>query len=296
MMVDLPSRGYKGGIYLGSFLRYRPLWLKYEGHEKLLDYPVKCVLTNRDIPFEKLRPDKRDLLFISYDGEAIPHWIETADNSKIVVWLKFSRILYGKETFWLYYGNGNFSGLSYGEDVFLFFDDFNNSELDTSKWSVVDGNAVVEESYLKLQTSGTTDDIQALETFEYNIAWRTRVKLFSGGTYLGGYFWLVPSDYSLSNRLEFGPREDRTKVCKNNSCKEQSYAYTADEAIYELRRLENKVSFLRNNEVIHEYTDTTYLPTIALGPAYRKINDCGPMWIDFSLIRKYKEEEPFIEV
>jgi len=135
MMVDLPARGYRGRIYLGSFLRYRPLWLKYNGDRKLTDFQVKCILTNRDIPFEKLRHDKQDLLFIAYDGEVIPYWIEKADANEIIVWLKFAEIIPGKEIFWLYYGNGNFSGASDGRATFDFFDDFE----DLSKWTILNG-------------------------------------------------------------------------------------------------------------------------------------------------------------
>jgi len=135
MMVDLPARGYRGRIYLGSFLRYRPLWLKYNGDGKLTDFQVKCVLTNQDIPFEKLRPDKQDLLFITYEGESIPYWIESANSTQIIVWLKFSEIIPGKEVFWLYYGNGNFSGASNGAATFDFFDYFE----DLSKWTILNG-------------------------------------------------------------------------------------------------------------------------------------------------------------
>lgn len=114
-MIDLPiRRGYEGPnrVSTGRFLRMRPLWLNYDGSEKLIDFQVKCVLTPSDIPFEKLRADKQDLLFVNNNNEQIPYWIEKADSTEIIVWLKFSEIIPGKEVFWLYYGNGNFSGAS----------------------------------------------------------------------------------------------------------------------------------------------------------------------------------------
>ncbi len=115
MMIDLPiRRGYEGPNRVSTcqFLRMRPLWLNYDGSEKLTDFQVKCVLTPSDIPFEKLRADKQDLLFVDNNNEPIPYWIEKADSTEIIVWLKFSEIIPGKEVFWLYYGNGNFSGAS----------------------------------------------------------------------------------------------------------------------------------------------------------------------------------------
>jgi len=134
-MIDLPiRRGYDGPnrVSTSQFLRMRPLWLNYDGSEKLTDFQVKCVLTPSDIPFEKLRADKQDLLFVDNNNEPIPYWIEQADSTEIIVWLKFSEIIPGKEVFWLYYGNRNFSGASDGFATFEFFDDFEDG--DVSDW------------------------------------------------------------------------------------------------------------------------------------------------------------------
>jgi len=132
MMVDLPSYGPTNRIRLGSFLRYRPLLLDYKGNEKLMNFQVKCVLTPSDIPFEKLRADKQDLLFVDNNNELIPYWIEKADSTEIIVWLKFSEIIPGKEVFWLYYGNGDFHGASDARTTFEFFEDWENSR--DSNW------------------------------------------------------------------------------------------------------------------------------------------------------------------
>ena len=182
MMIDLPARGYRGRIYLGSFLRYRPLWLNYDGSEKLIDFQVKCTLTNKDIAFEKLRADKQDLLFIAYDGQPIPYWIENFNNTEIIVWLKFSRIIPGKEVFWLYYGNSNFSGASSGEEVFEFFDDFENYAIGAfpNKWldyglhggnekMVVDNTYVFHGSQsLKTNCGGTNNGVQLIKKLSIN--------------------------------------------------------------------------------------------------------------------------------
>ncbi len=136
MMIDLPiRRGYEGPNRVSTcqFLRMRPLWLNYDGSEKLTDFQVKCILASSDIPFEKLRADKQDLLFVDNNNEPIPYWIEKADSTKIIVWLKFPEIIPGKEVFWLYYGNGNFSGASDGDAVFEFFDDFEDGVW-SDKW------------------------------------------------------------------------------------------------------------------------------------------------------------------
>jgi len=119
MMVDLPSYGPTCRIRFGSFLRSRPLLLNYTGDKTLSEFQVKCVLTSHDIPFEKLRADKQDLLFVDNNNEPIPYWIEKADSIEIIVWLKFSEIIPGREIFWLYYGSGNFSGASDVDATFI---------------------------------------------------------------------------------------------------------------------------------------------------------------------------------
>ena len=176
-MIDLPTRGYRGRIYLGSFLRYRPLWLKYDGNEKLINFQVKCTLTNKDIAFEKLRADRQDLLFITYDGEAIPYWIENANSTEIIVWLKFSEIIPGTEIFWLYYGNGNFSGASNGEATFEFFDDFEDG-IYTDKWTRIhditwqESNGYIEQTNDPAGESGANyHGLQSLKTFNRNGGW-----------------------------------------------------------------------------------------------------------------------------
>jgi len=161
MMIDLPiRRGYEGPNRVSTcqFLRMRPLWLNYDGSEKLTDFQVKCVLTPSDIPFEKLRADKQDLLFVDNNNEPIPYWIEKADSTEIIVWLKFSKIIPGKEVFWLYYGNGNFLGASDISKVFEFLDDFEDGDI--SDWNTYNGNWNASNGYLE-QTSTALNGYRA---------------------------------------------------------------------------------------------------------------------------------------
>ncbi|RLI47956.1 MAG: hypothetical protein DRP09_21895 [Candidatus Thorarchaeota archaeon] len=141
MMIDLPQRCFIGRVNPKWFARVRPLYLNYTASTPLSDYQVRCLLTPHDIAFERLRPDKRDLLFIDENNEVIPYWIERANSSELVVWLKFSRIEAGREIFWLYYGNGYFTGASNGEAVFEFFDDFETFNED--EWEKESGSLTI---------------------------------------------------------------------------------------------------------------------------------------------------------
>jgi len=182
MMIDLPSYGPTSRVRLGSFLRSRPLLLNYTGDKTLSNFQVKCVLTSHDISFEKLRADKQDLLFINNNNELIPYWIEKANSTEIIVWLKFSRIIPGGEVFWLYYGNGNFSGASSGEEVFEFFDNFENYAIGAfpNKWldyglhggkekMIIDNTYVFHGSQsLKTNAGGANNGVQLVKKLSIN--------------------------------------------------------------------------------------------------------------------------------
>ena len=89
MMIELPQRCFIGRVNPRWFARVRPLFINYTGSETLTEMQVECVLSSSDIPFEKLRPDKEDLLFVDQNNEVIPHFIKEQNNSEIKLLLKF---------------------------------------------------------------------------------------------------------------------------------------------------------------------------------------------------------------
>ncbi|MBI2841993.1 MAG: DUF2341 domain-containing protein [Armatimonadetes bacterium] len=77
-------------------------------------------------PYRGTNPDGSDLRFTISDGKTLlNHWVESWDNkgtSKI--WVKIP--VPGADKIVMYYGNPKAKSLSNGEEVFDFFDDFNN--------------------------------------------------------------------------------------------------------------------------------------------------------------------------
>ena len=194
-MIDLPSYGPTTRIRLGNFLRMRPLLLNYEGIEKLENFQVRCILSTRDIPFEKLRSDRQDLLFIDNNNEIIPYWIEEVSDTQIKLWLRFPKIVPGTETFWLYFGNTNFSGLSNGEATFEFFDDFR----DANRWIIAGSNPdkiTINETEGRIEWNGLTKKettrafrkIQGIGSLNNFIIEIDKMKFTSRQTYSHGYF------------------------------------------------------------------------------------------------------------
>ena len=136
-MIELPQRCFIGRVNPRWFARVRPLFINYTGSETLTEMQVECVLSSSDIPFEKLRPDKEDLLFVDQNNEVIPHFIKEQNNSEIKLLLKFHTIRPGREIFWLYFGRPDFRG-SDKFSTFFFYDDFEDGELG-SQWTYADG-------------------------------------------------------------------------------------------------------------------------------------------------------------
>jgi len=301
MMIDLPSRGYRGRVYLGSFLRYRPLWIQYEGDEKLTNYQVKCTLTNQDIPFKKLRLDKQDLLFITYEGEAVPYWIESANSSQIIVWLKFSEIIPGKEVFWLYYGNGKFLGVSDGVRVFEFFDDFK----DLSGW-VNDAGYTISNSEL-VQDANVGYENKKFYYSNYepsdirNLAIRWKWRGTSGGIVScgwrhsdGNWNGVVWRDGDSNGDAHIRERWD------SHSFSESTYGTTDNNIpqdgstnyVFEFRADASNF-YLVVNDVEYAQSDIDYADT-PMHVGYSSYNSGYPAYSDWILVRKYTSPEPLV--
>jgi len=312
-MVDLPSYGPAGRIRLGSFLRSRPLLLNYEGDEKLIDFQVKCALTSSDIPFEKLRADKQDLLFVDNNNEAIPYWIEKADSTEIIVWLKFSEVIPGKEAFWLYYGNGNFLGASDGDTVFDFFDDFEDY---TEKWQeggdspTVSSETVDGRSVVKITNGGT--NCGGLETKQnINVENRVIERLIKGWTDTGNddvdecicidaawetYAWCSHNLMHGLFDLEGGAESHGLEIGGNgwkNLGTEQLSA-TAWKRVITIIETGEITGICGDEEISETGTPSTYEGKLMLSVDNNQ-NNAG-VYYDWIFVRKYTEPEPSVSV
>lgn len=105
---------------------------------------VMSVDTASLIAAGKMRGDCGDIRFVDSDGTTqLPYWIESGINtSSTRIWLKIPSIpASSNKTIYMQYGNPSVSTTSNGDAVFEFFDDFNGTTLDTTKWTVVDTSA-----------------------------------------------------------------------------------------------------------------------------------------------------------
>jgi len=125
--------------WLSGWLYRRAVTITEQSGGTLTDYQVRIELNSSNFDFSKANADGSDIRFTADDGETLlPYWIEKWDssNEEAVIWVKVPSILANSDvTIYIYYGNPSAVSESDGDSVFEFFDDFEGTSLDTSKWT-----------------------------------------------------------------------------------------------------------------------------------------------------------------
>lgn len=103
------------------------------------DVVIRLYLDNTKIDFSKLNNDGSDVRFTDAQScTLLPYWIELWDsvNQKAIVWIKVPQVSNSSNSeLYMYYGNVNASSADNGKSVFMVFDDFTGTTLDTSLWA-----------------------------------------------------------------------------------------------------------------------------------------------------------------
>ena len=91
--------------------------------------------------FPSGKNDGGDLRFTAADGVTLQDfWVESvtgnSPNRVAYVWVEVSADLGSNQSIYCYYGNPNATNVSNGDNTFLFFDDFDDGVVNTSKWNV----------------------------------------------------------------------------------------------------------------------------------------------------------------
>lgn len=133
----------------------------------LTDYQILVTVDTASlISAGKMNSDCSDIEFGDSDLNGYPYWIESGCNSANTrIWVRVTNIPAGTKTIYMYYGNPSAVSMSNGEATFEFFDDFEGTSLDTSKWSVSSSNYSVSNSILRINNGGirTADPIISLD-------------------------------------------------------------------------------------------------------------------------------------
>ena len=167
--------------YSGTSFTYRQLFTVTKSPDYVPDAPESVgYAINITVPYNaNMQADFDDLFFTLDDGVTpTAFWIENyTDSTSADIWLKlYSGSVSG--SYYMYYGNSTVTSASSGTDTFLFFDDFENNNLNRwydagAYWSTVsdrvlsgsysafgDANTVLDGRYLSENlTSRNSDDL-----------------------------------------------------------------------------------------------------------------------------------------
>lgn len=138
-------------------------WYAFFSHrKKFIHYGAVGAGTDYQLPINvtyesNMKSDFSDICFAGplnqgggNDTNLLDHWLESyVASSWALFWVEVNLNILGAQDesqFWIYYGNPTASSLSDGDATFLFFDDFNDGSINTTKWYHVYSDGATTES------------------------------------------------------------------------------------------------------------------------------------------------------
>jgi len=109
------------------------------------------------------RTDFGDVRFTDYDGETLlDYWMEMkVDGDYAVFWVEVADDLSSSNaTIYIYYGKSDATTTSNGANTFLFFDEFDGTDIDFNKWTLVGDSQIaysVSDSLVRFWQTTTND-------------------------------------------------------------------------------------------------------------------------------------------
>jgi len=153
-----------------------------------------------------------DLRFTAGDGTTLlSFWVEnvqgTSPNRVAYIWVRVSEDLETSKAIYCYFGNPVASNASNGMDTFLFFDDFDGTTLDTTKWQWVNynGSYSVANSILTIYDTGNDGNQSEIRTLNYKPPANTAIETKAKGRSLletapyGDMHWVILADVNNLN-------------------------------------------------------------------------------------------------
>lgn len=144
-----------------------------------------------------------DLRFTASDWVTLQNfWVEsvswTTPNRIATIWIKISTDLWTNQNIYCYY-NWDATNISNWNNTFLFFDDFDWTSIDTTKWTINNWSVT---SYTNSEISWWTTGLYAVTSWKYTVnvgtnlwvAWRCEIRRDSNNTETAFRFIKTSSD------------------------------------------------------------------------------------------------------
>jgi len=184
LRINQKSKNVSAAWWNDSWNYRQAINIPNPSESNLTDFQISINIgTSALIASNKMQSDCDDIRITDKNGNLLPHWIEEnnpgcnqASNTKI--WLKINSLPTSGTTIYVYYGNQIANNSENGSNVFLEFDDFNNSST-ISNWT--------------LESNPSTT---------YSIAGGTMSAVISGGDYSSAVFGSNYTDFIVNSRYK----------------------------------------------------------------------------------------------
>jgi|GEM_PF-3078214 len=241
--------------------------------------------------FPQTRNDGGDLVFYNNaEDEMLPFWVEKVEDDIAHVWVKVSDSLEENVDIFIYYGHNTPTNYSDGESTFIFFDEFETSVVDTTKWQENDNGGFLQITDGRLFLENTEDGAswQTIPTFgpKTAIRWEGMIQEASYADsktgYSSGQYFISDTDDNPQERTSAGEYDEVPFVHENH--------------IFEIdRRSESVTDYLIDNDlknsgggnfnegafmmVVHEVNDRNNVHSDVDWIMVRKSNNLHPEFL-----------------
>ncbi len=161
------SAGTDTSGWLSGWMYRIPITITEQSGSTLTDYQVLIQLSSTNFNFAHAKSDGSDIRFTSSDGKtSLDYWIEEWTATSAKIWVEIPSIpANGQIEIYMYYGNPSATSESDGNAVFDFFDDFEGSVLDTTKWVVEEQNPTIQNSICTITGGNSIEAIRTKSSF-----------------------------------------------------------------------------------------------------------------------------------
>ncbi|RLA81652.1 MAG: hypothetical protein DRG33_00085 [Deltaproteobacteria bacterium] len=226
----------------------------------------------------------------------LAQWIEEWDNDHAIIWVRLPSD--NSDVIYMFVGNSSAGQYKDGDATFLFFDDFEGTSLDTSKWVEVTGvNTQVSDSILELwEDSSNHDAIRSIDFFSYPKALRALAKMGSGVGSQVGFSNMYDSgndDLKINSQdgystYTFYCRKDGTSTAYSTGKTKDDEWHIID--IYWTGG--TATSKLLIDGGYETTVSASYDPTDDQKVLLRQYNAPNRLYVDWIFVRKYADPEP----
>jgi len=263
-------------------------------------------LEGHSLIFPSGKNDSGDIRFTADDGTTLlSFWVQkvegTSPNRTAYIWVKVSTNLDTDQKIYCYYGNSSAANVSNGENTFMFFDDFDGTALDTTKWDGNTGEFSVSDSILTCGTNTKWIYTKCASITNGEIVSKTKIDSGARGSIWGrnnqtsNYANTDVKGYSMNYRYPNGDVRARKWNNGEYILDLDSYTHDTDWHIARLKFNGDNITFEYEKEDgtnVYSYTATdTDFSCGYIGIATDSI-DSGYVYWDYIFIKKYTDPEP----